>query len=374
MRYYLIAGEASGDLHAANLMRELRKQDNQAVFRCWGGELMQMQGGELVKHYRDLSYMGFLEVILHLWTIAGNFSLCRKDILEYKPDLLILIDYPGFNLRIAKFAHAKGIRVFYYISPQLWAWRSSRVKQIKKSVERMFVILPFEKEFYHRHNFSVDFVGHPLLDEINVSGRFKDKTAFLREHGLNESRAIVALLPGSRKQEINKILRILLQVIPDFPEYQFVIAGAPSIPASFYQHQIGDRPVKIISGNTYELLHQSAAALVTSGTATLEAALLGIPQVVCYKGSFFSYFLARLVVHVKFISLVNLVMDREVVRELIQSDLTREHLSRELNNILNNEETRKKVTSDYAALSEKLGGKGASEKVARLMIQYLKQK
>ena len=373
MKYYIIAGEASGDLHASNLMRELRNQDPQATFRCWGGDLMQKQGGELVKHNRDMSFMGFLEVIFHLQTIAKYLSLCKKDLLDYHPDVLILVDYPGFNLRIAKFAHSNGIRTFYYISPQLWAWRSSRVKIIKQSIERMFVILPFEKEFYLRHDYPVDFLGHPLLDEINATGKFQDKASFLRENGLNKQ-PLVALLPGSRKQEIRKILRIMLQVIPDFKEHQFVIAGAPSVPAAFYRNLIGDLPVKVISGTTYDLLHNSEAALVTSGTATLEVALLRIPQVVCYKGSYFSYIVARLVVHVKFISLVNLVMDKEIVKELIQNDLTREHLSLELNRILFNQEARKKITSAYASLSEKLGGKGASNKIARLMIQYIKQK
>ncbi len=374
MKYYIIAGEASGDLHASNLMRELKVLDTLAVFRCWGGDLMQKQGGELVKHYRDLSFMGFLEVLLHLRTITGNLTLCKKDLLTFKPDVLILVDYPGFNLPIAKFAHTAGIRVFYYISPQLWAWRSSRVKIIRHAVDRMFVILPFEKDFYEKHHISVDFCGHPLLDEIHDSSIFQQRTSFLMAHGLDESKPMIALLPGSRKQEIRKILRIMLQVIPDFPGYQFVIAGAPSVPAEFYQDMVGDLPVKIISGKTYELLHNSEAALVTSGTATMETALLGVPQVVCYKGSLFSYTLARMIVHVKFISLVNLVMDREVVKELIQSDLNRENLSRELRSILNNMDARAKIISAYASLNEKLGGEGASKKVATLMIQYLNEK
>jgi lipid-A-disaccharide synthase len=371
MKYYLIAGEASGDLHASKLMHELKIQDPEAVFRFWGGNLMQKQGGELVKHYKELSFMGFLEVILHLRTILRNLSFCKRDILLFHPDVLILIDYPGFNLRIAKYAHSKGIRVFYYISPQLWAWRASRVKLIKQSVERMFVILPFEKEFYLHHNYSADFSGHPLLDEINTDRKFRDKDSFLNENGLSRT-PIIALLPGSRPQEISKILRIMLQVIPDFKEHQFIIAAAPSVPAEFYKHLIGDLPVKVISGKTYELVHHSEAALVTSGTATLEVALLGIPQVVCYKGSLFSYIVASWMVHVKFISLVNLVMDKEIVKELIQSDLTRENLSSQLNDILLGSETREKIKSAYRSLNEKLGGKGASGKVARLMIQYLK--
>jgi lipid-A-disaccharide synthase len=374
MKYYIIAGEASGDLHASNLMKELKKQDPQALFRCWGGDRMHQQGGELVRHYRDLSFMGFLEVLLHLRTITSNLAFCKQDILEYHPDVLILVDYPGFNLRIAGFAHSKKIKVFYYISPQLWAWHSSRVRIIRESVDKMFVILPFEKEFYKRHDFNADFAGHPLLDEINGDTVFTDRQSFLHENGLNEELPIVALLPGSRKQEIREVLRIMLSAIPDFKDHQFVFAGAPSIDSDFYKELIGERPVKVIHANTYDLLHHSEAAVVTSGTATLETALLGIPQVVVYKGGRISYQLARMVVNVKFISLVNLIMGEEVVKELIQGDLTPFNISMELRKILFDTGSRNRMVAAYNSLREKLGGRGASEKVARLMIQYLQQK
>jgi lipid-A-disaccharide synthase len=374
MKYYFISGEASGDLHASKLMRELRNLDHDAVFRCWGGDLMQQQGGELVKHYRDLSFMGFMEVLLHIRSIASNFSFCKKDLLAYNPDVLILVDYPGFNLRIARFAHKKGIRVFYYISPQLWAWHSSRVRIIRKCVDRMFVILPFEKEFYMHHNVAVDFIGHPLLDEITGRKAFSPKQDFLKHHGLEDQKPLIALLPGSRKQEISKILQIMVKIIPDFPGYQFAVAGAPSVPVSVYQNITSGFPVAVISGSTYELLHHSDAALVTSGTATLETALIGTPQVVCYRGTLLSFWLARLLVHVKYISLVNLVMDKQIVVELIQGQLTRENLLCELKKIMNENHTRNSMSRDYEILREKLGGPGASERAARLMIQYLRKK
>jgi lipid-A-disaccharide synthase len=374
MKYYLIAGEASGDLHASKLMRELRKRDPQAEFRCWGGDLMQKEGGVLVKHYRDLSFMGFLEVLLHLRTILDNLSLCRKDLLSFHPDVLILVDYPGFNLRMARFAHEHSIRVFYYISPQLWAWRSSRVKIIKKYVEKMFVILPFEKEFYQRFHYPVDFAGHPLLDEINDQRKYEERTGFFHRFGLDASLPLITFMPGSRRQEITKILQCMIQVIPEFPGYQFAVAGAPSVPAELYESLLGGLPVKVISGATYELLHHASAALVTSGTATLETALIGTPQVVCYKGSFFSYYLARMVVDVKYICLVNLVMDKEIVKELIQKELTKENLTHELKEILQNPVYRNKIFDGYRQLGEKLGGTGASGKVADLMIQYIGKK
>ena len=302
MKYYIIAGEASGDLHGSNLMKELKIKDPQAEFRFWGGDLMQQQGGTLVKHYKDLAFMGFSEVIMNLRTILGNIKICKKDIQEYKPDAVILVDYPGFNLRIAEFVKALGIKVYYYISPQIWAWKTGRVHKIKKFVDKMFVILPFEKEFYAKYDFEVDFVGHPLLDamkdlpEINFE-KFKS------DHGLDD-RKVIALLPGSRKQEIKKKLPIMLSVEKDFPKYQFVVAGAPSLDLDFYK-EIGDNQIKIVSNKTYDLLRISEAALVTSGTATLETALLNIPEVVCYKGSRISYEIGKRVVkYIKFISLV----------------------------------------------------------------------
>jgi lipid-A-disaccharide synthase len=372
MKYYIIAGEASGDLHASNLMLALRKEDAVAEFRCWGGDLMQSAGGTVVRHYRDLAFMGFLEVALHIRTIMKNFRFCERDILDWNPDVVVLVDYPGFNLRIAKFASTKGFRVFYYISPQLWAWRSSRVNTIKKYVERMFVILPFEKEFYKKHGYEADFVGHPLPDAINRDVRAVSDSDFRSKNGLGE-RPIIALLPGSRKQEISVMLRIMLKVIPQFPGYRFVIGAAPSINAEFYGPITRGHEVTIVTGQTHDLLRNATAALVTSGTATLETALFNVPEVVCYKGSKLSFWIARQVVHVKFISLVNLIMDRETVKELIQADLTPERLSEELASILE-EDRRTSVRKDYAELSEILGGRGASARTARLMVQYLQTK
>ncbi|HTX87531.1 MAG TPA: lipid-A-disaccharide synthase [Bacteroidales bacterium] len=373
MKYYLIAGEASGDLHASHLMEELKKQDPAARFRCWGGDLMKGQGGELVRHYRDLAFMGFFEVLVHLRTISANLRFCKKDLLSWRPDVLILVDYPGFNLRIASFAKQHGFRVFYYISPQIWAWHSSRVRVIRKNVERMFVILPFEKEFYARHDYPVDFVGHPLLDVIP-----EQPGPPLREADPDDPAAgdkpLIALLPGSRKQEIRLMLEVMLKVLPRFPGYRFVVAGAPSVPAEYYAALIQSLPVKVVFNKTYELLRCAQAALVTSGTATLETALMKVPQVVCYKGNPLSYLLARQLVHVDFISLVNLVMGREIVRELIQGDLTPVKLTQALGEILTDEAGKARLQQDYRELRIKLGGPGASAKTASLMINYLTPK
>lgn len=371
MKYYIIAGEASGDLHASNLMAELKKLDSQANFRVWGGDLMENQGGVVVKHYRDLAFMGFLEVFLNLPTILGNINLCQKDILSYKPDVLILVDYPGFNLRISEFASKLGIRVFYYISPQVWAWKQSRVKKIKKYVDRMFVILPFEKDFYARFNVDVDFVGHPLLDSIENENRKSVVSDDFRTKYNLDDRPLIALLPGSRKQEISRMLPVMLSVISFYPEYQFVIAGAPSQPEEFYIKFDSRKAVKVIFGETQNLLRHSYAALVTSGTATLETALMNVPEVVCYKGSNLSYQIAKRIVDIRYISLVNLIMDRKVVEELIQNDLTIKRLKAETDKILL-PENRKQILKDYEELKLKLGGTGASAKAALLMIKYLR--
>lgn len=366
MKYYIIAGEASGDLHGSNLMKSLKQQDSHAEFRFWGGDLMKAQGGVLVKHYRDLAFMGFLEVVMNLRTILNNIAFCKEDIKKNRPDILILIDYPGFNLRIARFAKELGIKVIYYISPQLWAWKEGRVEIIKKYVDEMMVILPFEEDFYRKHGVHSHFVGHPLLDaisdlkEINID-------QFKTENGLNE-KEIIALLPGSRKQEVEKMLEMMLSVRPYFKNYQFVIAGAPSLPKEFYQRYVDDN-VHFVSNMTYDLLRCSKAALVTSGTATLETALLNIPEVVCYRGSKISYAIAkRLVKNINYISLVNLIMDREVVKELIQNDLNTKNLVDELNKILEGEK-RNQVLNDYALLREMLGGKGASDHAARVILK-----
>lgn len=367
MKYYLISGEASGDLHASNLVREMKRMDPSCDFRAWGGDLLQQQGVTLVKHYRDLAFMGFTEVLMNLRTILGNIDFCKKDILSYKPDAIILVDYPGFNLRIAKFAKEQGIKVYYYISPQVWAWKQSRVYKIRQMVDKMLVILPFEKDFYKKFDYNVDFVGHPLLDAIDQQKeKLNDKVGFYRKHNLSD-KPLVALLPGSRKQEIDTMLPLMLSVMSEFPQYQFVVAGAPSQKSSYYESLIGNQNVKLISGETYQLLCASDAALVTSGTATLETALLNIPEVVCYKGGKISYHIARWLIKINFISLVNLIMDREVVKELIQDELNQKNLVSELKKILD-PGFRTRLLEDYSELRRKLGGTGASAKAASIIL------
>ncbi len=373
MKYYIIAGEASGDLHAANLMKELKRLDSDAQFRCWGGDKMQQQGATLVKHYRELAFMGFTEVIMNLRTILRNIEFCKKDILSYQPDVVILVDYPGFNLRIAEFAKTKGLKVFYYISPQVWAWKESRVQKIKHFVDRMFVILPFEKDFYKKHDYEVDFVGHPLLDAIeSEKDKHVDKNAWLKKNNLKE-KPVIALLPGSRRQEITVMLPLMLSVSDEFKDHQFVIAAAPSLPESFYKELIGDRNVSVslVFNQTYELLMHADAVLVTSGTATLETALFEVPEVVCYKGGKISFFIARSLVNVKYISLVNLIMDKELVKELIQGELTTKNISEELKKIVYDGKRRSEMKANFKLLKEKLGGKGASARTASLMFEAL---
>lgn len=374
MNYYFIAGEASGDLHAANLIKELRLNDTSANIRAWGGDRMGSEGAVLVKHYKDLAFMGFVEVLKNLRTIFHNLDFCKKDILAFKPDVLILVDYPGFNLRIAEWAHGQGIKVFYYISPQIWAWKQSRVKQIRRTVDKMFVILPFEKDFYKRFGVEVDFVGHPLLDAIAAETEEHPFVAeeFITRNKLSD-KPLIALLPGSRKQEIMVMLHKMMSVIDLFPEYQFVIAGVDAVPEAFYQSVIGTRPVKLIFKQTHELLRSSVAALVTSGTATLETALLNVPEVVCYQGGYISYLIARQLIKVKYISLVNLIMDRVVVKELIQDQLNTNNLKRELDLILKSPEERQRIFLDYTELRHLLGDKGASKKAAQLINEYLYQ-
>lgn len=367
MRYYIIAGEASGDLHGSNLMKALKEKDASAEFRFWGGDLMANVAQEKpVKHYRDLAFMGFVEVIKNLPTILKNLKFCKRDIQAYQPDVLVLIDYPGFNLRIAKAAKRLSVKkVVYYISPQLWAWKEGRVEVIKKFVDEMLVILPFEEDFYKKHDVDAHFVGHPLLDAITHLPEI-DQEKFRKENHL-DARPIIALLPGSREQEVEKMLLVMLSVKTRFKDYQFVIAGAPSLAPSFYE-QYNTEGVSFVSNKTYDVLRCSEAALVTSGTATLETALLGIPQVVCYRGSAISYAIAkRLVKHIKYISLVNLIGDKEVVKELIQNDLNTENLVRELNFILG--EKRNRILNDYAQLRMKLGGAGASRRAAEKIVE-----
>ncbi|RMA66491.1 lipid-A-disaccharide synthase [Ulvibacter antarcticus] len=371
MKYYLIAGEASGDLHGANLMKALKQQDAEAEFRFWGGELMEKVGGTLVKHYRELAFMGFVEVIFNLRTIFKNIARCKKDIEAYQPDVIIYIDYPGFNFRIMKWAKKKGYKNHYYISPQIWAWKEGRIKEIKRDVDAMYVILPFEKEFYEKkHQFPVHFVGHPLIDAISNRDQV-DPKVFKKEHGMDE-RPIIALLPGSRKQEITKMLSVMLSIVENFKDYQFVIAGAPSQDREFYSPFIQKQNVHLLLNKTYDLLSVSQAALVTSGTATLETALFKVPQVVCYKGSRASYEIAKRVINLKYISLVNLILDKEVVTELIQTDFNSKSLQKELTTILDPYQ-RAKLFLDYYDLEQKLGGRGASEKTAQLIFQQIQQ-
>jgi lipid-A-disaccharide synthase len=366
MKYYIIAGEASGDLHGSNLMKALYKEDSNADIRFWGGDLMQAVGGTLVKHYKELAFMGFVEVLFHLKTILNNIKICKKDIANFQPDVIIFIDYPGFNLRIAKWAKEQGIKTHYYISPQIWAWKESRITEIKRDVDKMYVILPFEKDFYEKkHHYAVEFVGHPLIDAIHNQPTI-DGAVFRKENQLNE-KPIIAILPGSRKQEITKMLSVMLSVVNDFPEYQFVIAGAPSQEFSFYEGFITNENIKFVSNKTYPLLQNATAALVTSGTATLETALFKVPEVVCYKGSWASYQIAKRIITLKYISLVNLIMDEEVVTELIQEKCSKKHIRKELRKILE-PNYRKNLLHKYDVLEEKLGGIGASEKTAKLIV------
>ncbi len=368
MKYYIIAGEASGDLHGSNLIKALKEKDTEAQFRCWGGDLMAAEGVDLIKHYRDLAFMGFLEVLLNIRKILKNIAFCKKDITECNPDVLVFIDYPGFNLRIAEWAKKKGYTTYYYISPQVWAWKENRVKAIKRDVDHMYVILPFEKGFYEKkHHYPVHFVGHPLIDAIS-DRPLVNEYEFRAEHRLDDHRPIVALLPGSRKQEIRTMLKYMVSVVPYFKEgHQFVIAGAPSQDYSLYQPFVDGVDVHYVYNRTYDLLSVSMVALVTSGTATLETALHKVPEVVCYKGNWFSYQIAKRVIHLEFISSVNLIMGRAVVQELIQNQLNAKNLQRALTHLLDPYQ-RAKMFIDYYDLEKKLGGQGASEKVASLLL------
>lgn len=363
MRYYIISGEASGDLHGSNLIKQIHHQDKDADIRCWGGEKMEAAGSTLVKHYKDLAFMGFVEVIANLRTILKNISFCKDDIKKYKPDVLVLIDYPGFNLRIAEWAKEEGLKVVYYISPQVWAWKEKRVEKIKKVVDKMLVILPFEVDFYkNKWQYDVTYVGHPLVEVIT------DEVNNKPPKRLSE-KPIIAVLPGSRSQEIKVKLPIMLSMVDRYPDYQFVVAQAPSQGDEVYQEIIGNKKVLLAKDQTYNLLKQAKAALVTSGTATLETALFGVPEVVCYKGNPISFWLATKLVNVKYISLVNLIMDKEVVKELIQQDLNEKELHRSLDKILNDSDYKMQMSADYKELWNKLGSEKASEKAASEVVQ-----
>jgi lipid-A-disaccharide synthase len=372
VKYYIISGEASGDLHGSNLIKALKIQDPQANIQCWGGDLMQAAGANLVKHYRDLAFMGFAEVVKNLPTIFKNIRFCKADIVAFQPDAIILIDYPGFNLRIAEWAHKMGIRVIYYISPQVWAWKEGRVKKMKQIIDKMLVILPFEKDYYQeRWNWEVDYVGHPLIEAIE--DKIKD-LGYPNSHSASSIKKI-ALLPGSRKQEISKKLPIMLEVAKSFPEYQFVVAEAPGLESDFYAPFLqAYQNVASVKNATYQLLLESEAALVTSGTATLETALLGVPEIVCYKGSNISYQIAKRLIKIKYISLVNLIMDKLIVTELIQDELNVENLVKELNLLLNDTVHQKQLKTDYQALYEKLSKGGhASDQAAKIILHFLQK-
>ena len=365
MRYFLIAGEASGDLQGADLMAGLRKKDPYAVFRYFGGDYMQEQGGALIKHYKELDFMGFKEVVANLNQVFNNLRDCKREILHFKPDVVILIDYPGFNLRIAKYAKKKGFRVNYYISPKIWAWKESRIKKIKKYVDRMFVILPFEVDYYQKFNFPVTYEGHPHIDMIRRRVMSNKELTDFREANNISEQPVIALLPGSRKQELDKVLPVMMSVVDQYPDHQFLIAATSHISMDYYRELTPDHErVKIIPGKTYEILQIAKAALVTSGTATLETALFGVPQVVCYKTSPLSYQIGKLLIDISFISLVNLIMEKEVVKEFIQNDLNPNRLKNELDALLYDEDYKNQILKLYQELRNKLGQGDAPERIA----------
>ena len=367
MKYYIIAGEASGDLHGANLMKAIKKKDEQADFRFWGGDLMHGESANIAVHYKDIAFMGFWEVITNLDKILKNIKFCKKDILYYEPDTIIFIDYPGFNMRIARWAKEKGFVTQYYVSPQIWAWKENRIKSIKRDIDYLYVILPFEKDFYEtKHSFKVDFVGHPLIDAINTF-EYQDEASFKADNDLLD-KPIIALLPGSRKQEIQKMLSVMMQMAPSFEDYQFVIAGAPGLTRADYQPFLQKNNMLLVENKTYNLLHIAHAALVTSGTATLETALFEVPQVVCYKGNYLSYLIAKRIISLKYISLVNLIMNEEVVKELIQADFNADSLKNELHKILAGKK-HTEIKDKYKELKDKLGQEGASQKTADFIME-----
>lgn len=373
MKYFIIAGERSGDLHGSNLIKAIKKADNHAggvpsEIQAWGGDYMQEAGAEIKKHYRDLAFMGFLEVLKNLPKILGFIGECKKNIEEFQPDAIILIDYAGFNMRIAKWAKKQGYKVFYYISPKVWAWNQSRAWSLKKNLDRLFVIFPFEVEFFKKYNFEVEFVGNPLFDAIAA---FKPAADFLKRNNLSEKK-IIALLPGSRKQEVEQMLNLMVKIQTKFPDYQFIIAGVGNLSLDFYKPFLNEN-IKLSIDQTYDLLSHSTAALVTSGTATLETALFGVPQVVCYKTSNISYQIAKHLIKVPYISLVNLVAQKEVVKELIQDELDTENLVKELDKIINSQSFRNQQILDYQQVKESLGEVGASEKTGRRIVEILQK-
>jgi lipid-A-disaccharide synthase len=366
MKYFIIAGERSGDLHGSNLIKAIKSADNQSIIKAWGGDYMQEAGAEITKHYRDLAFMGFIEVLLNLPKILGFFKECKNTITEFKPDAIILIDYAGFNMRMAKWAKKEGYKVFYYISPKVWAWNQSRAWTLKKTIDRLFVIFPFEVEFFKKYNYEVEFVGNPLFDAI---ANFKPNVDFLKVNHL-VNKKIIALLPGSRKQEVEKMLELMIATKAQFIDYQFVIAGVSNLSDAFYAQFLNEN-ISVVFDQTYDLLTHAEAAMVTSGTATLETALLNVPQVVCYKTSWISYKIAKQLIKVPFISLVNLVAQKAVVKELIQDELTSENIANEIKKLLPSSEKRKEQLLDYQLIKESLGGVGASEKTGKRIVELL---
>lgn len=371
MKLYIIAGEASGDLHGSNLARQLRAHRSDLELRGWGGDLMSEQGVDVVKHYRDLAFMGFVEVLLNIRTILRNIRFCKEDILAFQPEALILIDYPGFNMRIARWAHEQGIPVLYYIAPQAWAWKENRVHAMKKYIDQLYVVLPFEEAFFAKHGIHSHYAGHPLLDQ--PMGGDAERIEFLRRNKLSD-KPIIALLPGSRKQEIRSMLPMMAAMQNDFPHYQFIVGGAPGQTPAFYSATMHSSAVPVIFGQTQALLKHASAGLITSGTATLEAGIYKLPQVVCYKGSAISYAIARRLVKIKYISLVNLILNRKAVTELIQHEFNSVQLKSELTRLLNNEAVRQQIAIDYAELHDQLGGAGASERTAIHMLKILEER
>jgi len=375
MKYYLIAGEASGDLHGSNLMKELKATDPEASFRYFGGDLMQNVGGKLVKHYRDTAFMGILNVVLNIRTIKKYLDLCKKDLLEFEPDVLILIDYPGFNLKIAEFAHQKNIKVFYYISPKIWAWKENRVKKIRKYVDELFTILPFETDFYRKHKIEVNYVGNPLLDAINeFKKNAQSKTEFQKNNNLDE-RPIIALLAGSRVQEIKNTLPVMVKASRGNPDHQFVVAGVKTVPTKLYEKLLKGTKIRVIFNQTYDLLNHSFAALVTSGTAALETALFNVPQTVMYRvegGWLIDVLMRHIFLKVKWVSLPNLILNKESVKEYIQVDMTVNKIEKELNSLLYSENYREKIFEDYSRLKKLIGEPGTSKRAAEKMVELLK--
>lgn len=373
MKYYIISGEASGDLHGSNLMKAIYRKDPNAEIRFWGGDLMQSVGGTMVKHIRDLAIMGFVEVVAHLRTVLANIKLCKQDILAFNPDAVIFIDYPGFNLRIAKFTHSHGFKNFYYISPQVWAWKKGRIKTMRKVLDKMFVILPFEKSFYDKNNVSnVDYVGHPLLDAVADFKSVNKEDDFRKQHNLDD-RPIIALMPGSRKMELCKMMPTMADLASRHPEYNFVIAGMTLLGDSFYKPFLTSENVTLVYNQTYLLLQSAFAGVITSGTATLEAALFHLPQVVCYRANAFTVALAKRFAKVNYISLVNLIADKPVVRELIQKDLNKNTLETEFSKITKDKNNRMAMIAEYENIEKMLGSKGVSDKAVEAILKTLKR-